>query len=218
MLYGLGRRTAFDDRDANYPAAAIIPAKKTAGRKYKYWNEGSPRINQGSVPACVGAAWTHFLINGPIRQNKNIPSFIDIYTAAQKIDEWPGEDYAGTSVRAGAKVLQDQGYIESYLWTSKIDELILAVLEVSPAVVGTNWYRGMSWPDEKGIVKIAGPIDGGHAYLLNGVNLKTEMFRFEQSWTPTWGDTGNGWISFKDMERLINEDGEICLATETKKM
>ena len=220
MIYGLGRREAPDPRDLNYPAEALLPARKTAGkRSFKYYNEGKTRINQGSVPACVGAAWVHWLINGSTTQLvKHLPNFIDVYKAAQKVDEWPGENYAGTSVRAGAKILQSLGFIDSYLWTWNVDEVINAVLNVGPVVVGTDWYSGMSWPDEKGIIKPTGRIDGGHAYLLNGVNLKKELFRIQQSWHITWGDTGNAWISFADFEKLMNQGGEMCLAIEKKKL
>jgi hypothetical protein len=33
-----------------------------------------------------------------------------LYHEAQRIDEWPGEDYDGTSVRAGMDVLRTEGH------------------------------------------------------------------------------------------------------------
>ena len=35
-----------------------------------------------------------------------------LYHEAQKVDEWPGEDYDGTSVRAGLDILRKRGHCE----------------------------------------------------------------------------------------------------------
>src|SRR5690348_7295325 len=122
MIYGLGRIAADDDRDFNYPAAAII--KKAKEKDFRYYNEGKIRLNQGSVPACVGYAWTNWILNGPVTPGKDFrPDPIGVYLAAQRVDEWIGENYAGTSVRAGAKVLKQLGFIDTYTWTWDVEEL-----------------------------------------------------------------------------------------------
>lgn len=220
IVYGLGRHKSPDDRDKAFLMSSVLPpAEEVKPRKYRYWNESKTRINQGSIPACVGAAWTHYILNGPVTAPKEFkPDFLGIYKRAQELDEWPGTNYAGTSVRAGAKAVQEQGFISGYVWAWDLETVIQAILNVGPVVAGTNWYRGMSFPDAEGIVKPTGRIDGGHAYLLNGANVERGLVRFEQSWHHTWGDSGNGWISFEDLERLINEAGEMCMATEIKKV
>lgn len=219
MLYGLGRKEAHDNRDTDFLISENLPKeiRKAAARTKKYHNEGRTRINQGSVPACVGAAFVHYLINGPVKQDpKRIPNFIDVYRQAQEVDEWPGNAYAGTSVRAGAKIIQKMGFIESYLWAWDLQTALDAILNVGPIVVGTVWTRGMSYPDAKGFVRPTGVIDGGHAYLANGVNMTEEKVRCQQSWDPRWGDTGNFWLRFEDFGKLISWDGEICLPVEIR--
>ncbi len=34
-----------------------------------------------------------------------------VYKRAQQLDEWPGEDYGGSSVNAACKVLRERGFI-----------------------------------------------------------------------------------------------------------
>ena len=62
-----------------------------------------------------------------------------LYEEAQKVDEWPGEDYEGTSVRAGLEILRTRGHrrlindiqgpvrpgdgIEAYRWATSVDEV-----------------------------------------------------------------------------------------------
>lgn len=222
MLLGLGRIPTEDTRNANYPVSksGVLPAKESK-RKVRYWNEGRKsrgQVNQGSVPACVGAGWVHYLINGPVtRKIGEIPTFMELYRRAQQLDEWEGEAYAGTSVLGGAKAVQERGLIGNYWWTEDINEVVQILLEVGPIVVGTLWFAGMSYPDKKGRIKIAGAMEGGHCYLINGINLETEETRAEQSWYPSWGDTGNFWPTLRQLETLISYGAEICIATELKK-
>jgi hypothetical protein len=145
-----------------------------------------------------------------------------IYHEAQKVDEWPGESYDGTSVRAGAKVLLDQGKIQEYQWSFDLDTVISHLLEVGPVVVGTNWYEQMFTPvpikNSKAVqIKIGGDVAGGHAWKLDGVSLNLKLIRMKNSWGKEWGTNGFARISFDDMERLIHEQGEACRAVEISK-
>lgn len=218
-ILGLGRLTAPDDRDKNFPVTAILPAKESK-KQIKYHNEGGWHGDQGSLPACVGYGWAHFLKNGRNTQKLlKEPDPVAYYHLAQQLDEYPGENYAGSSVRGGAKAMQQLGFLDSYLWASNIDEVIQTVLEVGPMVVGTIWTRAMSTPQGKDhIIKPGGPIDGGHCYLINGINLKRGrggLARMQNSWGQGWGDTGNAWMELTDMEKLLFAwDGEACMAIE----
>ena len=64
--------------------------------------------NQGAEGACVG-----FGISRLTSQlNRKLYDGFWLYHEAQKIDEWPGEDYDGTSVRAGLDILRKRGHCE----------------------------------------------------------------------------------------------------------
>jgi hypothetical protein len=211
----LGRIYVPDNRDLNYLIEKKLTIKQTK-KTSQYW-ENVWWGNQGDTPQCVGYAWAHWIEDGPVKHigKKPVISPTLIYKEAQKIDEWPGENYAGTSVRAGAKYLKNTNKIESYLWTYNINTLINTVLNVGPVVVGTNWYYNMFFPDRKtAIIRIGGRLAGGHAYMINGIDINKKLFRIKNSWGQKWGASGHAYISFNDMEKLIKQNGEVCLAIE----
>ncbi len=217
LLHPLGRTYIPDERDKNY----LIENRLTLNRTLltsRYWNPDGWWGNQGNTPQCVGYAWAHWIEDGPIEHGGKAPIIHPtlIYKEAQKVDEWVGEKYNGTSVRGGAKYLKATNKISSYLWTYDVNVLVSTLLTTGPVVVGTNWYSSMFTPDRNGLVRAIGRIVGGHAYVINGVDTKTKLFRIKNSWGRGWGKSGHAFISFADMDKLIKQNGEICLAIENK--
>ena len=215
-----GRRPAPDPRDANFPMRALLPRERSA-RTYRYWNASGYWVDQGDRPICVGASWCAWLEDGPVTQGGIAPILSPerIYSEAQAVDEWPGAepDYEGTSVRAGAKVLKTRGFITEYRWATTLDEIVQALLEVGPVVMGTNWYSGMMDTDDEGFLHVGGTIVGGHAYKLDGVNVPARVVRGKQSWGRAWGRQGFFYLGFNDLAGLLAADGEACLAAEVRK-
>jgi hypothetical protein len=213
----LGRVYIPDERDKNYLIEDKLKLKNTI-LTTKYWDADEWWGNQENTPQCVGYAWAHWIEDGPVK-HEGISPIINptlIYKEAQKLDEWVGENYNGTSVRGGAKYLKNTNKISSYLWTYNINVLIDTVLTKGPVVVGTNWYRSMFFPDKNGLMRVTGKLTGGHAYVINGVDKNKKLFRIKNSWGKNWGKSGHAFISFSDMEKLIKQNGEVCLAIENK--
>lgn len=207
MKRNFGRFPAHDRRDAKHRLA--VP--KTS-RRYRYWN--APLwFNQGSRPICVGAAWARWLHIPPHQQWLEPEG---VYGLAQLLDEWEGEDYEGTSVRAGAKVLHKLGAIQSYKWARSVEAVIAHVLETGPMVVGTDWTEWMEEPDKQGRIVADGEVLGGHAYVLSGVNRDREEFRIDNSWGQSWGNGGRATISFSDFAKLLKREGEACIGVEKR--
>lgn len=205
----LDRVEQFDERSRDYPIMATIAATKKP-RSY-HWSCGSV-LDQGREGACVGFAWTHELIARPaVVKDKDDRFATSVYKAAQKIDQWPGENYAGTSVIAGVKVLSQQGFYGEYRWAFGLDDLVMAIGYKGPAVLGIPWYKSMYSTDKDYWVKVSGRKVGGHAILARGVNVRHEYVTLHNSWGPSWGKNGDGRISFDDLDRLLNEGGEACI-------
>jgi hypothetical protein len=202
----LDRLVNFDRRSRAYPVTAIITAKKP--RSYT-WRTG-PTLDQGNRGSCVGHGIVHELAARPAKAKVGSIDAIQIYEAAQKIDPWPGENYEGTSVLAGVKVAQGDGWFEEYRWAFGLEDLILGVGRNGPAVVGTNWYSNMSKPDDRGYIHAYGSIIGGHCYLVMAVDVKRKRFKIQNSWGKSWGDNGHAWVSYNSMKKLLKGRGEAC--------
>lgn len=216
---GLGRLPAIDHRDKRF---LVKPPPATAiDRTSRHWITAKA-LNQGNYPHCVAYAGTQFLLSAPV---KNLPykTPADLYAECQANDEWEGNDYDGTSIRALFKVLQSHGYISRYEWAFDLDTVVRQVLAKSPCVFGTTWYSGMNQTDRFGFVRAKGQVVGGHAYMVSGVNLKKKCpdgslgaLRCINSWSQLWGEKGKFWLSFSDARILISDFGEACVADELK--
>lgn len=217
-LSGLGRRASTDHRDRNY----LLPHRpEAAQREHRYWAT-KPPLDQGDTPQCVGYAGYQWLTSYPI---SNVPKFTptDLYHQAQLADEWPGENYDGTSVRGLFKALKNDGYVSEYRWASDVAAIVDHLLTVGPVVMGTIWTYGMFMADNEGFIDdVDGEVAGGHAYLLIGAS-RSKMsshgvgaVRIFNSWGSNWCDGGRAWLSFKALDWLLHQDGDACAANEIK--
>lgn len=213
-LVPLGRLVSKDERDNRY----LLAKKRAAGIESRFWYM-PPALDQGNTSSCVGHAWAHWLMAGPTTNKPPMTAF-ELYQLAQRVDEWPGEEpaYEGTSVRAGAKVLQGLGHVTGYQWAYNAETVIAHVLTTGPMVLGTNWYMGQFTPHDKtGVMELSGGNVGGHAYLIAGVSRRTGLARILNSWGVGWASNGRAWLRFADLDRLLAEDGEAAVAIEVKK-
>lgn len=206
----LDRLVEFDPRSRSYPIRTLVPA---TFRSYTW--RPNVQLDQGNEGACVGFAWSHELAARPWPvQGVSDLTARAVYDEARKVDQWPGEDYSGTSVIAGAKVVQEQGWIGAYRWAFGLDDLRRAIGFKGPAVLGLNWYQGMLDTDGEGFIHPSGSLAGGHAILAYSVSESGGFIRVHNSWGASWGVNGDAKITFHDLNRLLNEDGEACIPVE----
>lgn len=210
-----------DPRSKNFSLRSILSAP--VRKRPVFWKEGSV-LDQGREGACVGYGWTAELLAEPFTPNPEplvaaAESYATLtYKRAQKIDEWPGEDYEGTSVLAGAKIMQQDGQITSYRWCFGTWDVRDAVITQGPVVLGVPWYSGMYRTKRDGVVTIEGDLVGGHCLIVTGydpsymINGKAhEVFRWRNSWGTSYGIKGSGIITFKDLHSLLIQGGEACV-------
>jgi len=181
-------------------------------------------LNQRETPHCVAYSALHYLMATPVVNNRALPAPIAIYDGAQAIDEWPGTDYEGTSVNAGLKVLRSMGYIERWEWAYDANTAIDHLLARGPLMLGTTWFWDMFEPDAQGYIWPTGPSVGGHAFCLVAANRARKnpdgsvgAARILNSWGADWGQNGRAWISFKTLQLLIEDWGEVAYPVEVKK-
>ncbi len=217
---GHGRRRSKDERDLKY----LMPQRREATDIIeRYW--WSPRAyDQGATSQCVAYSGVRYLTSGPIC-NKPIP-FEELYLECQRLDEWEGEDYDGTSVRALFKALKGRGLVSEYQWAFEVGPVIDHILTVGPVEMGTAWTDEMANPTLWGYVTL-GNLDeasGGHAWCIIGANRKKRnpdgtfgAVRAVNSWGTGWGDNGRFWLTFNDLDKLIKFEGEAAVATEIRK-
>jgi hypothetical protein len=225
--YGMTERTfdwvsRHDPESKKYAIRSTLRGRDIVKKK-TIWQPGVV-LDQGSEGACVGFAWTADLLAKPVPPKEQPPehvgnSFaIGVYKEAQKIDEWPGESYEGTSVLAGAKIIKGKGFIQEYRWCFGIDDVRDAVISEGPVVVGVPWYEGMYETLPGGLVRLSGKKVGGHAITIIGydpamrINGRTyEVFKWRNSWGSSYGVSGSGYIRYNDLAKLLAQQGEACV-------
>lgn len=215
----LGRVRQFDDRSRNFSIHAILDQRirGTLPRRAKTW-KCRARLNQLQTPRCTGYASAHWYSAAPFEHVAQ-PELADIwYFLGQDNDQWPGRepDYFGGSTLGVMKagMVMNPRRIARYDWMFSLDDYIDTLCWLGPVITGTNWHRQMFDPTPEGFVKVAGPIDGGHEWLLRGVNPTKGFFIARNSWGWDWGIGGDFKISFEDFTILMNEDGDGAHPTE----
>lgn len=215
--HGLGQVHTHDDGDYGYPMSPHVgeidgdPMTQT-----QVYGLGAI-LNQHQTQSCVGHGWTLFLTSAP-RLTKPGPDPYGIYHEAQQLDDTPGEEpiYYGTSVRAGAKAMQNHGLIKgNYVWAEDVRVLWKFILTRGPVVLGSDWYQDMNRVDSKGFVNLSGARRGGHCYLCYGVSADDRAFLCANSWGTGWGRGGTFLLRYDDARQLFFQHAMVaCSALE----
>jgi hypothetical protein len=221
------RLPQFDNRSRRFGISDVVTAVEP---KKKYWTPGVV-MDQGREGACVGFGWTTELVASPkpftISAEYGNEYALGVYHRAQELDEWEGTSYDGTSVLAGAKVMQERGYIPEYRWAFGVEQVRDAVISEGPVVLGINWLEGMYETRPSGLVEVNGSVVGGHCITLTGYNPRARLkgekgyfegFRWKNSWGLSYGVNGLGFIKIEDLDTLLKADGEACVPMQRQKV
>src|SRR5678815_2405990 len=189
LEHGFGRRAAPDERDRRFlMRETVFPHPLLPPRpRQRPYNLGAS-LDQGQTNQCVGYSCRDKLASAPFMVHPDQgPSPFEIYKGAQANDEWPGENYEGSSVRGAFKFLQQQGYLASYVWASSLTDCERFIRDgYGTIVLGTDWLEGMAETGADGFVQVTGDVLGGHAYHLFWMIPEKQEAWCKNSWGPSW--------------------------------
>lgn len=179
-------------------------------------------LDQGQEGACTGFGLAHVLAATPRSHTDVDDEFARIlYHRAQRHDEWPGEDYEGSSVNGAMKAAREIGRIKEWRWAEARLEIRHGLSYHGAGELGVWWYTGMFDTDENGFIHATGTKEGGHALALTGYRtanwtnpqglvITGVAYRLENSWGADWGDNGGAWIWESTVLDLLADDGELA--------
>lgn len=208
-MVAFGRRPEFDETSRLYPVRTLLGPRRVP--QTTEW-PCPVVLDQGVEGACVGFSWSHELIADPFPFGGVDDEFArQVYRRAQQLDQWEGEAYEGTSVLAGAKAIQEGGWLLEYRWAFGLSDVLETLSYLGPVILGVNWYTGMMEPNTEGNLDVSGGVEGGHAILARGVDVDSQHVLLHNSWGPDWGLRGMAWLAWGHLDRLLREDGEACV-------
>lgn len=151
-----------------------------------------------------------------------------IYVLAKQYDEWPGEDYEGTSIIGGLKAVREIGaYLEdnwpyenkskpktarktsykisAYSELKGVEQILNALRENKIIVAMIQVTDDFDKTDKDGRVTVKLPLKtiGAKAISIVGYNKKTPEFKFANDWGAAWGKDGFGLIKDTDLTRIM---------------
>jgi C1A family cysteine protease len=206
----LGRTVWHDERSRAFGATLAPEIKTKTHRHY------GAVLDQGNLGSCTGNAMAQALNTKPFKQRGRTfrqEDAVALYSRATQIDPWVGEyppQDTGSSGLAVAKAAQERGWITGYRWAFGLDEA-LAALTLSPLLIGTNWYSSMFFPNSDGYVFPTGFNQGGHEYLLLGLDVRKQRVTALNSWGSGWGRKGRFFMTFDTLGTLLEQNGDVVV-------
>lgn len=209
----LGRHQVHDERSWAYRMAEdALPTKEVLHERH------IPILDQGKIGSCTANAGLGMISTGPLWKSTDPvwteDDAVTLYGEETRLDDeqipghYPPDD-TGSSGLYLCKALQQRKLIESY-WHAFTLRALLAKLAVQPCAIGIPWFNSMFEPDRNGLVDVrtGSGRAGAHEVCADGIDPRHQLVRFPNSWSPSWGDHGYGWLSFMNLGWLLSQGGD----------
>lgn len=229
----LGRHVHHDSRSLNF---MFLPKEAKPKKINSFWDSAAKALDQGQVGSCTGNATVqclnaHFfdIVRKAVRRGGGYFTEADalkVYSLATTLDgdpdRYPPTDTGSDGVSV-AKAAVKLGWLDKYTHTMSITSA-QAAAEVTPFIQGTLWTKSMFNP-VNGLVKVGKLIDsniaGGHEYEGAGIDWKSEVMLYRNSWgdQDAWpGSKPGGYFAIGfgkshsyDFENLIENQGDVTI-------
>jgi hypothetical protein len=218
----LGRNIRHDPRSWAYAfGAADISTLSSVRHRSQI-----PTLAQGKVGSCTGNAATKCLSYQPFWSEPEVQAVlggdgkkdeeyaVDVYSAATKLDPYPGEyppSDTGSDGLSVATVLKSRGLISGYQHAFSFEALLTALAQQA-VIVGTEWRQDMFDPAPDGEQRITGAVAGGHEYCLDELDVENQRVWMQNSWGDSWGvDGGRAFFTWADMRALLAASGDCTI-------
>lgn len=220
------RPDALDFRDLMYtPSLVDVPVRRDLAA---YRSARVPILDQGTEGACTGfglATVAHYLLRTRKRvSDDQAVSPWMFYELARRYDEWPGENYDGSSCRGAMKGWHKHGVCGLDVWPDaepralgeeqandaarrplgayyRVNHRDLVAMHAALTEVGILYASAevhAGWDDvgKDGRIELDDEILGGHAFAIVGYDEKG--FWLQNSWGRNWGRGGFGHVGYAD--------------------
>lgn len=193
-------------------ACTTLTERRSIRRTKRVW------LDQGQEGACTGFGAEHVLASSPYPVETDASMAQRVYYMARERDEWPGEDYEGSSVNGAMHAERDLGRIDAWYWARTTQEARHGLSYHGAGEAGTNWYTGMFNTDADGFIHTTGQVEGGHAYCVGGYGWLNggRYYTIDNSWGPGWGFDGSARIWEEDFAQLLAESGEFAVPKKVR--
>ena len=192
-----------------------------------------PILDQGTEGACTGfglATVANFLLRRRRVDPDDIPvSARMFYEMARRHDEWPGQDYSGSSARGAMKGWHQHGVCGDEVWPYEpgsegvlddvrakdaqrrplgayfrvnhrdIVAMHSAIAEVQILYATAMVHEGWGTVGSDGMIPYSETRTGGHAFAL--VAYDERGFWLQNSWGSDWGHDGFALVTYDDWLR-----------------
>jgi hypothetical protein len=219
------RRDSIDFRDRMYEPTLVEVSTFRDLKEYR--TAKVPILDQGTEGACTGFGLAT-VVNYLLRSRKQKPKDMEVsadmlYRLARRYDEWPGEEYDGSSARGAMKGWNKHGVCSTDAWKSAkgrltaqvSDEAVenplgayyrvnhkdlvamhCAITETGILYATASVHEGWDKVTGKGIIPLREQMLGGHAFAI--VAYDDQGLWIQNSWGGGWGMEGFARISYDD--------------------